>query len=166
MKGISAKEMELVSYLEFHEKYFFSSEDADRFSRNTFQRYNLIKNLLAKKRIIKLNRNKYYLVPVKAKTGSWAEDSFILVDEMCNGKDYLIGGWAAANYWHLTEQVPMQVDVYTTRRQGKKEILSARIVFHRTSKKKIAGAVRQHIGGHGFMIQGKEASRKWLISRD
>lgn len=165
MKGLSKKEIEIISWLEFHKKYFFSSRDIEKFSKNKTQRYNIIKNLLKKKRIIKLNKTKYYLIPIKAKSGSWSEHPFIIVDEASNGKDYLIGGWSAAHYWKLTEQIPMQVDIYTTKRQGRMKVLNTRIVFHRTTKKRIENAVTQKIENHSFRIQIKKDSKKWLKSR-
>ena len=76
MKGLSKKEVEIVSWLEFNKKYFFATADIARFSRDKTQRYNIIKNLLKKRRIAKLNREKYYLVPIKAKSGLGKEDSF------------------------------------------------------------------------------------------
>ncbi len=164
MEGLSKREIEIVSWLEFHKKYFFSSGDIRKFSKNKTQRYNIVKNLIKKKRIVKLNRAKYYLIPVKAKSGSWSEHPFIMADEACNGKDYFIGGWAAANYWKLTDQLPMQLDIYTTRRQGKKKFLNTRIVFRRTTKKRIKDAVTGKTEGHKFIIQSREETKKWLKS--
>src|SRR3989338_164732 len=102
MKGLSKKEVEIVSWLEFNKKYFFATAYIARFSRDKTQRYNIIKNLLKKRRIAKLNREKYYLVPIKAKSGSWSEHPFIIADESCDGAGYFIGGWSAAKYWKLT----------------------------------------------------------------
>ncbi len=165
MEGLSKKEIEIISWLEFYERYFFTAEDIAKFTENKTKRYNIIKNLLKKKRIIKLNRTKYYLTPIKAKSGSWSEHPFIIAHESCNGKDYFIGGWAAANYWKLTEQIPMRIDVYTTRRQGRLEALNVKLVFHRTTKQKTGIAVARKLGKHNIMIQNKKDSRKWLKSR-
>lgn len=165
LKGISKKEIEIISWLEFEQKYFFTSEDIGRFSKNTTQRYNIIKNLLKKGRIVKLNKTKYYLIPIKAKSGSWSEHPFIIADEACNGKDYFIGGWAAANYWKITDQIAMRVDVFTTRRQGKLQVLNTRILFRRTTKKKIWDSVAQKIAQHEFRILNEKETKKWLKSR-
>ena len=166
MEGLSKKEIELVSWLEFYKKYFFTASTVDKFVKTKLQRYNLVKGLVRKKRIVKLNRMKYYLIPIKAKSGAWTEFPAIVADEICDGKDYFIGGWYSANYWRLTEQIPMQVDMYTTRRQGRIKLLNIKIVFHRTTKKRILeDAVEEKIEGHTFRIQNKEASKKWIKSR-
>lgn len=165
MEGLSRKEMGIVSWLEFYDKYFFSSSEIDKFAKSKTQRYNFVKHLLKKKRIVKLNRDRYYLITTKAKSGSWAEHSFILADEACGGKDYVIGGWAAANYWHLTDQIPMQIDVYTTKRQGVLRVLNTRIVFHRSTKRRVTRVVVGRISNHPFRIEKKEDAKKWLKSK-
>ena len=166
MRGLSKKEIEIVSWLEFHKKYFFSSADIGRFSKNKAQRYNIIKNLVKKERIVKLNRTKYYLIPIKAKSGSWAEHPFIITDEACDGNNYFIGGWAAANYWKLTDQIPMQIDIYTTKRQGKIKVLNTRLAFHRTTQKRIKNAAAKTVEGHLFRIESKKDSEKWMRLRN
>lgn len=165
MRGLSEKEVKIISWLEFHQKYFFTTIDIDKHTKNKTQRYNIIKNLLKKKRIVKINRSKYYLIPIKAKSGGWSEHPFIIIDEICNGKDYFIGGWAAANFWKLTDQIPFGYDVYTTRRQGKVKILNTWIIFHRTTKMRIESAVKKTIQDHSFLIQTKKEARKWIQSR-
>lgn len=165
MKGLSDKEMEIVSYFEFEKKYFFTREDLAPFLSSYNQFRHTLHKLIQKERIISLNRNKYYLIPIKAKSGKWSEDSFVIVDEVMNGKDYFIGGWAAANYWRLTDQVPMKIEVFTSKRHGIKRYLSTTIIFRRTTKERINSAVIEQIGGHTFRILNKEESKKWLRYR-
>ena len=165
MNGLSKKEVELISSLEFDEKYFFTSADVDRFARDKTHRYNIIKHLLRKERIVKLNRTKYYLIPIKAKTGKWAELGFIVADEVMNGTDYFIGGWAAAHYWQLTEQVPMKIEVYSTKRQGKKKFLTTSLIFRRTTQNRLKYAVTKKIQGHRCKILNKTETMKWLSKR-
>ena len=164
--GLSKKELEIVSWLEFYQKHFFNLDDVNKFFRSKSQKYNSIKNLLKKKRIIKLARRKYYLIPIKAKSGSWVENPFIMADEIFDGKDYFIGCFAAANYWKLTDQIPAQIDIYTTKRQGKKTLLNTRFIFHRTTKKNIARkAIKASIGKHEFKILSKKEAKEWLKSK-
>jgi len=166
MQPLSKKEVEIIAQLEFDRKYFFTREDIRHFFKDNQQISDFIYGLRKKERIIKINRRKYYLIPIKAKSGTWSEDSFILTDEICDGKNYVIGGWFAANYWRLTDQIPVQVDVYTTRRQGKMKMMNTRLIFHRTSRRKIEKAVVQEISGHSFMIMSKEDTNQWVNSRE
>lgn len=166
MEGLSKKEIEIISNLEFEKRYFFTRKDIKQFFKNDQQLSDFIFGLRKKSRVLKINRSKYYLVPIKARSGAWSEDSFIVTDEMCDGKDYVIAGWAAANYWKLTDQVPMQIDIYTTRRQGKYKLMNMRFLFHRTTQERISKGVREEIEGHQFIIQNKEETKKWLKGRE
>ena len=166
LKPLSQKEVEIISWLEFYQKYFFIIKDIEPFFSNKKQRYNTIQRLLKKKRIIKLNQDKYYLVPIKARTGGWAEDSFILADEMFNGKDYFIGGWSAANYWRFTDQIPFWIEIFSTKRQGRKTILNTKFIFHRTTPKKIKEAVIRKVNKHSFLIMNKQRMKKWMKFRN
>jgi predicted transcriptional regulator of viral defense system len=166
IKGLSKREVEIIAWLEFNKKYFFTIADVAHFFKNKKQRYNFIQKLIHKKRILKLNREKYYLVPIKAKSGKWIEEPFVVIDEMLNGKAYYIGGWGAANYWRLTDQIPFRFDVYTTRRQGKFNVLNAEITFHRSTKESIKNkGVIQNMQNHEFTMQNKEETEKWMKLR-
>jgi len=165
MKGLSNQEIKVIAELEFNQKYYFTKNDIIHHFDSPKEIKDFIYHLKKKGRIVRINRGKYYLVPIKAKSGKWSDDPFIIADQICNGKDYFIGGWAAANYWKLTDQMPMRIDVYTTRRQGKVRVLSTNLVFHRTSKKNVLKAATERIGNNSFKIIPKEMSKEWLKSR-
>ena len=166
MKGISKIEIKVIADLEFRKKYYFTADDISSHFVNIKQRYNTLWILQQKGRIVRLNRKKYFLVPIKARYGKWTDYPIIIADEMGEGKDYFIGGWYAAHYWGLTDQVPMQVDIYTTKRQGKIELLNSRFVFHRTTAQKIkAKSVVRRVYQHPFRILIKREAKKWIKSR-
>ena len=164
--GLSSKEVSVISWLEFYQKYFFISEDINFFFDNKRALYRIIEKLHKKKRIIKLNKNKYYLVPIKARTGKWSEHEFIMVDELCNSGEYYIGGWSAANHWRLTDQIPAWIDVYAKNKQGKKIIGNTRIIFHRVRKIDKGKYIIKKIKGHEFKILKKGESKRWLRLRE
>ena len=166
IKGLSAREVKIIAWLEFYQKYFFTSNEIAQFFGNKNTLYRGIQKLLAKKRIIKINQNKYYLVPIKAKSGAWAESDFILVDEICNSGEYFIGGWAAANYYHLTDQIPFWTDVFTLNRRGRKRILTSQITFHEIKKIDKSKYIIKKIKGHEFKILSKKESKKWMKSKE
>ncbi len=153
--GLSSKELEVISSLEFEEKYYFSRDDVKGFFKNINLLNFYLHNLMKKKRVIKLNRSRYFLVPIKAKKGFWAEHPFIIVDEIMGGSGYFIGGAYARYYWKLIEQIPREIDVFSTKRQGTKTIFNIKINFHRTSKDYLKNAVQQRIAGHSFFILSK-----------
>ncbi|MEI7961483.1 MAG: hypothetical protein WCI04_04050 [archaeon] len=166
IKGLSNQEMKLASELEFKGNYYFTRKNIALLFENEKQITNTLYWLKKKERIIKLNRSKYYFVPIKARTGKWIDDITVAIDEILDGQDYFIGGWFAANYWRLTDQIPFQADVYTTRRQGKVKIFNMRIIFHRTSKKNLKKAIVQKIQNHNFFILNKKEAQEWMKSRE
>lgn len=162
MEGLSKKEIEVISELEFKKKYYFTREDISHHFKNKTSMQHTIHKLLKKKRIESLNKNKYYLVPIKAKSGSWVDHPFIVADEVMNGENYYIGGWSSAHYWKLTEQVPMKIEVYSLKRSGKKRLVNTNIIFRKTRENKFKDVVLRKINGHSFRILNKEASKKWF----
>lgn len=165
IKGLSSKEVKIISWLEFYQKYFFISKDIKQFFSSKTLLYKGIQKLLSKKRITKLNQNKYYLIPIKAKSGGWAEEDFIIIDEICNSGEYYIGGWSAANYWRLTDQIPFWHDVYTTNKRGRKKILNTGIIFHQVRKIEKSKYSIEKIKEHEFKILNKKETIKWMKSR-
>ncbi|MEK6892645.1 MAG: hypothetical protein AABX07_00410 [Nanoarchaeota archaeon] len=166
IKGLSSKETTIIAWLESYEKYFFTIEDVKHFFKNKKQQYNYIQRLLQKKRIVKINKEKYYLIPIKARSGGWAEDPFILADEIMNSKDYYIGGFSAANHYHLTDQIPFWIEVYTTKKYGRKKIFNTGFIFRRTTPERIKKAVIRKVNKHPFRIMNKREMKKWMKLRE
>jgi len=165
MKGLSNKEIEVVSFLELNNRYFFAREDIRRFFKNNNELSAYLHRLKAKGRIIRLSRSKYYLLPIKAYNGHWSEHPFIIVDEIFNGKGYFIGGYAAAHYWGIIEQLPAATDVYCPSRSGTREFFHHKIIFKRTRKSSMKGFVRKRMKGHAFNVAAKRMAEEWLRSR-
>ncbi len=159
-KGLSGREIDMVSYLELNEKFFFRRSDIKKFFKNDNEMNVYIHRLKKKGRIIKLNKSKYYLIPVKAYKGHWSEYPFVVIDEIFNGKDYCIAESTAAHFWGLIEQIPTKIVVYCTKKQGQRKIFGFTIFFKR--KKKLEHFVEQKTDNHKFLVQSKESVKKWL----
>lgn len=166
LQPLSQREVRIVADLEFQERYFFTRDDIRKYFDSESKLRYTIHRLKKKGRIISINKNKYYLVPIKARSGGWSEHSFVLADEMFDGEGYYIGGWAAANYWHLTEQVPMKKQIYTNKRNGTVKLLGNTFILHKTTKKRIENAVVEKMHDHSFRILSKEDAQEWLKSHD
>lgn len=165
MESLSGMEVKVISFLEFEKKYFFTRNEVKQFFRNNSQLTNFIHRLSKKKRIIKLNKTKYYLIPIRAKTGKWSENPFVLADEIMNKENYYIGGWAAANYWNVTEQIPANIEVYTNKRNGSLDVLDTKFIFRKTTQKRINSSVIKKTNEHEFRILNKKDAIKWMKSR-
>ncbi|MBI2547822.1 hypothetical protein HYW21_00570 [Candidatus Woesearchaeota archaeon] len=161
MKGISNKEIEMISWLELEDKRFFTRDDIKPFFKNTNLMNFYLSKLKKKKRIVKINKRKYYLVPIQAYQGYWAEHPYIIVDEIFNGKNYYIGGISAANYWHLIEQIPVQIDVYCNNKQGCMVFFNAKLCFKRQATIDPKKYTTILVKNHPVNIATKRLSKKW-----
>lgn len=159
IRGLSDKEIKIVSFLELEEKRFFSKKDIGRFFKSKSDMYKYISSFKRKGRIVRINKDKYYLVPIQAQKG-WAEHPFIVADEMFNSKGYYIGGKAALHYWGFIDQIPTVIDVFSTKKQGARTVLGTKFRFKRV--RKLGEFVNRKIVGHSFFIASKEGSKKWI----
>ena len=160
MKGISSKEIEVISYLELEDKLFFKREDIKKFFKNDNEMNVYIHRLIKKQRILKLNKTKYYLIPVKAYENKWSEHPFIIIDEIFNSKNYYIGGMASAYFYKLIDQIPKQIIVYCKNRQGTQKIFDIIIAYKR--RKEVKRYVTKKLRNHSFNIEPKNIAKKWL----
>ena len=159
IRGLSNKEIKVVSFLELEEKRFFSKKDIKSFFKSESDLYKYLSSFKRKGRIVRINKDKYYLVPIQAQK-SWAEHPFIVADEMFNGKDYYVGGKATVHYWGFIDQLPAVIDVFSTTRQGNRTVLGTRFRLKRV--RKLGKFVKRMIAGHSFLIASKEESKKWI----
>ncbi len=161
-KSISEKELSFISKLELKGKYFFARNDI----RNNFKTDNemnvYLHRMKNKGRIVKLNKSKYYLIPVRAVGSKWSEHPFILIDEMMDSKDYCIVGKAAAYFWNIIDQIPYEYEVYNTKKQGIVQILGVSIDFKKRRRLNLPRPVIKGIHGHKFLIASKSEARKCL----
>ena len=158
--GLSEKELAFISRLELKGRNTFSRDEIKSNFTSVNEMNVYIHRLKNKGRIIKLNKNKYFLIPVKAVGGKWSEHPFIIIDEIMNGKDYCIVGKAAANYWKLIDQIPFEFEIYNTKKHGLINIFNARLNFRK--KRKLPKSVERIIQRHKFVIATKSESKKWI----
>lgn len=159
-RGLSEKELAFISRLELKGRITFIRDEIKSNFSSTNEMNVYLHRLKKKGRIIKLNKNKYFLIPVKAVGGKWSEHPFILIDEIMNGKNYCIVGKAAANYWKLIDQIPFEFEVDNTRKHEMVNIFNARLNFRK--KRKLPKSVERTIQGHKFIIATKKESKKWI----
>lgn len=162
MKSLSGKELEVISHLEFNRKYYFTREDIKRFFKNKNLMNYYIYKLKNKKRIVKLNKEKYFLIPIKAKGGFWAEHPLVIADEIMDSRDYYVGGAYAKYYWKYIEQIPTEIDIFSTRKQGTMNIFNIKINFKRVSKINPSAFITKKMYGHQFNIATKKQTKKWI----
>lgn len=160
--GLSEKELLCISRLELHKQYFFSRKDIQEVFGTKNETNVYLYRLRKKGRIIKLNKDKYYLIPIRAVGRKWSEHPFIIIDEMMNGKNYCIVGKAAAWYWKHIEQIPFTYEVWNTHRHEEVNIFNTRIIFKKRRIRNFPQLIQKKITEHSFFIATKKESKKWI----
>lgn len=160
-KGLSEREMNFISFLELKSKYFFSLDDIKNFFHSNNERGVYLHRLRKKGRIIKLNKKKYFLIPIRAVNSKWSEHPFVLIDEIMDGKNYCIVGKAAAHYWKYIDQIPVVFEVWNTKKHGIIEIFNSKISFKKHKLQDLPKHLTKKIYGHPFIIATKKETKKW-----
>ena len=83
---------------------------------------------------------------------------------MFNGQNYFIGGYAAAHYWGLIDQLPRKIEVYCTNKQGKTRLFDVDIIFKRIMPQNLIGFVERKAKNHAFRIASREKVLQWMKS--
>ena len=150
-------ESKLLLTLEEKGLSVFTTDDAKSILNTTDSSiWHILNGLVHKKRIQRIERGRYLLIPAKAGIeGYWAESPWVIVPRLID--TYYVGFWTAMNFWDMTEQIPYTVFVATTKRKRNLEYLKQRFEFVTLSKKKFFGFVEQKAGNkETFNISSRE----------
>lgn len=80
--------------------------------------------------LARVRRGIYVSIPVEASTESMLEDSWVLIPQFFTPA--YVGGWSAAEYWDLTEQIFRDICVLTQKPVGKKKLILHGAPFYLT----------------------------------
>ena len=118
--------------------------------------WHILHRLAGKRRIRRIERGKYLLVPAAAGPDLlWAEYPWVMVPRLIDR--YYVGFWTAMKYWDMTEQIPYTVLVATTKRKRGFEYGGQRFEFVRLAERKFFGFVQQNTSsGKKFNISSRE----------
>ncbi len=136
----------------------FTAKDAKEILQTTnSSAMNILMNLVRKRRLQRIEKGKYLLIPDKAGVNRhWAEEPWAVVPHLVD--EYYVGFWTAMNYWDMTEQIPYTVFV-ATRKQKKKSSLEfgdQKFQFITLAEKKFFGFVEEKTNKTKFNISTKE----------
>ena len=132
-------ESRLMLTLEERDMSVFTTNDAKDILKTTDSSvWGILNGLAHKKRIQRIERSRYLLIPARAGTdGYWAEYPWVIVPRLID--TYYVGFATAMNFWDMTEQIPYTVFVATTKRKRNLEFGGQRFKFVTLSSKKFFG---------------------------
>ena len=116
----------------------------------------ILANLAKKRRLQRIEKGKYLLIPERAdRELYWAESPWVVIPHLID--TYYVGFWTAMNYWGMIKQIPDTVFVATTKRKRNLEFGNQRFDFVTLSKKKFFGFIEEKASKtESFNISSKE----------
>lgn len=108
---LSAKEVELITRLEFEGRETYTRSQIASFCAGKQNADYLIRKLLKKKRLKMIVKNVYFFVPMKAPGGIWATNEYLIAKALTRGTKYYIGYSSVFNSYGFTDQVAQVIHV-------------------------------------------------------
>ena len=119
---LSAKEIELITRLEFEGKEIYTRQHITSFCNAKQKADYLIKKLLKKNRLKTIVKNVYFFVPMKAPGGVWAGNEYLIAKALTRGARYYIGYSSVFNSYGFTEQIAQMLHVINDKYSMRKTI--------------------------------------------
>jgi predicted transcriptional regulator of viral defense system len=156
MTGIGSKEAELIAYLSDKRKRVFSiAEAAEIMGISRTSASDLALRLLKKKKLIRIEKAKYLIVPPEAwKTGEYTEEGIILASQIV--KPYYISYWTALSFYGWTEQPSRTIFIATTKSKKTIELQGTNFKFVRLRSNRFFGFNEQWVGNQKVSVADKE----------
>lgn len=154
--NLSKDELYLISRAEFEKQLLITAKFAQKLFPNKNKASKVIASLTRKGRVIKLEKGKYLLVPIKAPNQQWMPNEFILAKLWMADIPYYIGYFTAYHYWGFTEQVPQTIYVLNTKKSCKRTIGNTSYEATKIEKNKYYGIKKIKIEDQEVNISDKE----------
>lgn len=138
-KTLSAKEIELLTRLEYEDRDIYTRGDITSFCANRQKAAYLIKKLLEKKRLKKIIKNTYLFIPMKAPGGQWAGNEYLIAKALARDSSYYIGYSTAFNSYGFTDQVAQLIHVVNDKYSLHKTIFGVRYKMIKVLPNRIYG---------------------------
>lgn len=155
-KTLSAKEIDLITRLEFEGKETYSRKEINSFYGDEKKGSYLIKKLLEKKRLKKIIRNTYLFIPMKAPEGRWTGNEYVIAKSLINEANYYIGYSSVFNSYGFTEQVAQMIHVINDKYSKMKTIDGVKYKLIKVLPDKIYGLETRRIGREDVVFASKE----------
>ena len=155
-KNLSKDELYLISRAEFEKQKLITTQFAQKLFPDKNKASRVLFFLTQKGRLIRIEKGKYILVPIKAPNQQWMPSEFIVADLWMGDTPYYIGYFTMYNYWGFTEQVPRTIFVLNTAKSCKKEIGGIRYEAVKIDSKKYYGVQKIKVEDQDVCVSDKE----------
>jgi len=155
-KNLSKDELYLISRAEYERQQLITTEFAQKLFPNKNKAARVLVFLTQKGRLIRIEKGKYILVPIKAPNQQWMPNEFIVASLWMGNASYYIGYFTMYNYWGFTDQVPRMIFILNTDKSSKKQINGICYEAVKIKKEKYYGIQKIKVEGQDIFISNKE----------
>ncbi len=155
-KNLSKDELYLISRAEFEKQKLITTQFAQKLFPAQNKASRVLDFLTQKGRLIRIEKGKYILVPIKAPNQQWMPNEFMIADLWMGGAPYYIGYFTMYNYWGFTEQIPRTIFVLNTAKSCKKEISGIRYEAVKIDPKKYYGIAKIKVEDQEVCVSDRE----------
>ena len=155
-KNLSKDELYLISRAEFEKQKLITTRFVQKLFPDKNKASRVLFFLTKKGRLLKIEKGKYVLVPIKAPNQQWMPNEFILASLWMGNAPYYIGYFTMYNYWGFTEQIPRTIFVLNTAKSRKTVIQGIRYEAVKIDQSKYYGVQKIKIEDQEVCISDKE----------
>lgn len=155
-KNLSKDELYLISRAEFEKQKLITTQFAQKLFPDKNKASRVLVFLTRKGRLIRIEKGKYILVPIKAPNQQWMPSEFVVANLWMGATPYYIGYFTMYNYWGFTEQIPRTIFVLNTAKSCKKEISGIRYEAVRIDSKKYYGIEKIKVEDQEVCVSDRE----------
>ena len=156
IKTLSGREIELLTRLEFEGKEIYTRKEIISFCKDKRNAVYLIKKLLEKKRLRKIIKNIYFLVPMKAPQGRWTANEYLISKALARKATYYIGYSTVFNSYGFVDQIAQLVHVVNDRYSMSKTIFGVPYKLMKVLPNRFYGLEKRKINHEDVIFPKKE----------
>lgn len=154
-KGLSKEEARILSQLASEGKMVLRLNDIYEKTGSIITARKMASALSKRGWLERLDKGVYLINSLEAGPKPvWTQDSYYIASKLV--EPYYIGYYNMLNFYGWTEQVPLVVNIATTKKLKAKTILGVRYNFIQLSPAKFFGAVESRRSGYAIMVSDKE----------
>lgn len=156
MTGLGPKEAELIATVGRSGRRVFSiSEASELMGISNIHVSKLVHRLVQKKKLQRIEKAKYLLIPPEAwKAGEYTEEGIIVASQLIS--PYYLSYWTALSFYGWTEQPSRTIFVATSKIKKSVELQGMKIRFVKLNPKRFFGFEEHWVGNQKIVVADKE----------
>lgn len=156
MTGIGSKEASLIAAVSGKGLRVFTVADAaEMLDITRVSASDMVLRLLAKKKLIRIEKGRYLLIPPEAwNAGTYTEEGIIIASQLV--KPYYLSYWTALSFYGWTEQPSKTIFIAATKRKNQISVQGTTLKFIRLRPERFFGFSEQWVGNHKVAVAEPE----------